>query len=173
MSMDNAAFKPHGTSSARDLPMTRASFHIAGTFIRCNCFIIIQVWYCDTKNSRIGCCSLAYTRTKVARCILCPRYAKEGVQHIFIIFEYVDKESIWYSLLVILQCGYGRLRNLKGIHGSYKALISSKKAMHGFMGTCYLQSTKQTLSINESFNNTVAAQGPGHEDRVVSGKEYS
>ena len=52
-------------------------------------------------------------------------------------------------------------------------MVLSKDITHSLMGTYNIGSTQNVQFINESFNNTVATQGPGHEDRVVSGKEYS
>ena len=47
------------------------------------------------------------------------------------------------------------------------------KQGHGTLshGMYSLEPTKQALFINESYNETAAAQGPWHGDRVVSGKE--
>ncbi|KAI7874754.1 hypothetical protein K492DRAFT_199705 [Lichtheimia hyalospora FSU 10163] len=52
-------------------------------------------------------------------------------------------------------------------------LISSKKSVHDLMGTYNIGSTKNVQFINVSYNETAAAQGPGHGDRVGSGKERS
>ena len=62
-SMGGATFESHVTASARDLPMTRPSFHTAGMFCCSICFNL-QVWQCDTKSSRVARCFLAYTRAK-------------------------------------------------------------------------------------------------------------
>ena len=45
-----------------------------------------------------------------------------------------------------------------------------RKLSHGMYS---LEPTKQTLFINEPYNETAAAQGPWQGDRVGSGKECS
>ena len=171
-SMRNASFESHGTST-RDLLMTRASFHTEGMFNRWTC--LIPQFVIVTLKLHLQVAVLASIQeARVNLCILYLRclQGRSPTRLYITIFGYVNKKIVWYWF-VILQCVYRRLRNLKEIHGSYKTLISSKKAMHGFLGTYSIGSTKNVRFINRSYNETAAAQVPWHAYRVSSGKECS
>ena len=168
-SMGNASFESHATTSSRDLPMTRASFHTAGTLNRRTCFIL-QVCHCDTIGSFAGCSCRLYRSQGASYVFFALVVHKERDQQVFtlLLFGYVDNKSKW------LACSLSHMMFIveypcwtMDTHGRNKILIWSKKAVHGLMGTCCLQSTKQTLFINKSYNKEIAvAQGPWHGDRV-------
>ena len=75
-------------------------------------------------------------------------------------------------LVVMLQCVYCRLHILKGMHGSYNALISSKKAVHDLMVTYRIGSTKHVSKCGTWLYVSMLHDGSFRYSKVVLWSEY-
>ena len=66
-----------------------------------------------------------------------------------------------------------KAEKLEGDPWQVQGIDLKQGAFHCPLGMYDLESTEQALFINESDNETAAAQGPWQGDRVDSGKECS